>query len=283
MTETLNEGMRAGDLEDLVLPMLTVDEFNSKVGDDAIVFGFYVNDRDAAMDLNRFIQKSPVKLLDTEISPAPDQRGFYLVFFEILLNDRMPEQVEELLKEVKPLVKIEKWKLQIRGQEDLIEFSREVIEKYQKHLEKEIEKKTEKKAEAKEKKPEPKEEKPEEKPQGEKKADKEPGNTKEEPIMERVLGFLTPSQLLNAEIRGKQLIVEGSGQKFVFDLVAFGLQTDVGSIVAESGVDLGLRNLAKEIRMSRMLGEGWSVTTVGDLRYIQHIDNEAMLLVRDRT
>lgn len=280
MTKTLNEGMRSGDLEDLVLPMLTVDEFNSKVGDDAIVFGFYVNDRDAAMDLNRFIQKSPVKLLDTEISPAPDQRGFYLVFFEILLNDRMPEQVEELLKEVKPLVKIEKWKLQIRGQEDLIEFSREVVEKYQKHLEKEIEKKTEKKAEQKEEKPEEKAEKPDDKAE---KQPEKPKKEEEKSLKEQVLAFLTPSQLLHAEIRGQQLIVEGSGQKFVFDLVAFGSQIDVGSTVTESGVDLGLRNLAKEIRVSRMLGEGWDVTTVGDLRYIQHIDDDVMLLVRDRT
>ena len=68
-THTLLEGMREGDLEDLVLPMVTIDEYASKLDENAIVLGFYVQDRDAAEDLNRFVQKSPVEMLDTEVSP----------------------------------------------------------------------------------------------------------------------------------------------------------------------------------------------------------------------
>ena len=110
----INEGMRGGDLEDLVLPMMSVDEFVSKVSDDAMVFGFFVSDKDAANDLNRFIQKSPIKLLDTEVSPAPDQRGFYVLFFEVMRSERLPSIVASVLEEIEPLVKIEKWKMQIR-------------------------------------------------------------------------------------------------------------------------------------------------------------------------
>lgn len=90
----LTEGMRRGDLADLVLPLISVDEYDSKVDEkEAIVFGFYVHDRGAADDLNRFLQKSAVPLLDTEVSPAPDQHGFYMVFIEFLDNDRLPQNV----------------------------------------------------------------------------------------------------------------------------------------------------------------------------------------------
>lgn len=278
----LSEGMRAGDLEDLVLPMVTADEFVSKVGDDAVVFGFYVSDRDAASDLNRFIQKSAVKLLDTEISPAPDQRGFYLVFFEILLNDNMTTQLDELLKEVKPLVKIEKWKFQFRGQKDLIPYSTATVENYRKHLEKEIKDKEEKQANAKEPKDKDKDKaEPEIKANKPEKKDNRAG-PEESTLQERVLTFLTPSELLHADVRSDRLFLEGSGQKFSFDVVAFGSRNEVASVVPDLAMDLGLRNVAKEIRVSRMLGEGWSVTTVGGFRSIQHIDDDNMLIVRDR-
>jgi hypothetical protein len=110
----ITEGMRGADLEDMVLPLISVDEYQSKVDDSAVVFGFYVNDRDAANDLNRFIQKSPTNLLDTEVSPAPDQNGYY---------DRLAQNVRELLDEVEPLTNNTAWQLRIRGVERLVPFS----------------------------------------------------------------------------------------------------------------------------------------------------------------
>lgn len=119
MFKTLFEGMREGDLEDLVLPLVSVDEYESKIDGDAIVIGFYVSESDAAADLNRFLQRSAVELLDTEVSPAPDAQGYYMVFVELLNNDMLPDNVTTLLEEVAAVSNIESWKMQIRGIDEL--------------------------------------------------------------------------------------------------------------------------------------------------------------------
>ncbi len=283
---TLNEGMLGGDLEDLVLPMMSVDEFVSKVGDDAIVFGLYVSDRDGAVDLNRFIQKSSLKVLDTEISPAPDQRGFYVVFFEVLLNDRLPEVVGELLKEIEPLVMIEKWKMQIRGQKNLLSFSTKTLTKYAQIVKRQNERKAELKANAKPEKkpePEPKKERPAPEPEKQKGSEAQPEPAEKEPTLsEQVLNFLTPSSLNGAQVRAGNVILEGRGCRDVFELIAFGPASDVGSTLAESPMDTDLASVAKEMRINRMLGEGWTVTRIGGLSAIQHQDDDSMLVLKDR-
>ena len=125
----LIEGMRGGDLEDLVLPLVSVDEYESKIDDDAIVVAFFVSEHGAAEDLNRYLQRSPVELLDTEISPAPDAQGFFMVFVELLRNKTFADNVTALLEEVAPLVNIENWKIQARGHDDLIPFDKAALQK----------------------------------------------------------------------------------------------------------------------------------------------------------
>lgn len=120
----LREGLRKGDLADLVLPLISVDEYVSKVDpSECIVLGFYVHDEDAAKDLNRFLQKSAVSIMDTEVSPAPDQHGYFMVFVELIDNDRMPENVVSILAEIKPLVAIEEWQMRVRKTDGLVPFS----------------------------------------------------------------------------------------------------------------------------------------------------------------
>lgn len=279
----LYEGMLGGDLEDLVLPMISVDEFVSKVGDDAIVFGFYVSDRDGAVDLNRFIQKSPLKILDTEISPAPDQRGFYVVFFEVLLNERLPEVIAELLKEIEPLVMIEKWKMQIRGQDDLIAFSEKALTKYAQVVKKQNDKRAELKANEK-----PEEEPVEEptddevKPSADSPAEPDEPAEPAKPMAESILDFLTPSNLKNAQVVKGTVILEGRGCRDVYELVAFGEVSAVSSTLSESPMDIDLSSVAKEMRVNRMLGEGWSVTRIGGFTALQRDGSEGMLVLRDR-
>lgn len=239
--EVLNEGMRPGDLEDLVLPMISVDEFESKVGDDAIVFAFFVNDRDGANDLNRFLQKSAAKTLDTEVSPAPDQRGYYLVFFEVLLNDRLPEMVMDLVAEVSPLTKIEKWSLQVRGEDDLIQLTEkslpQVISKLQK-------------------------------------------SSSTEALSEAVLEFLTPSDLKSAVLKKNVLALEGRGHKLCGEVIAFADAFAVSSIISDSRASCDFKEVSEEIRASNMLGEGWNVSRIGRFLTIQRYDDERVLVIK---
>lgn len=125
----LFEGMWTNDLEDLIEPLISIDEFESKIDPSAMVVGFYVNERDAADDLNRFIQKSAVPILDSDVSPAPDQHGYYLVFVEISMNDRFSDNLRSLGEEVAQLGAIREWKFKIRGVEGIHEFDPELIHK----------------------------------------------------------------------------------------------------------------------------------------------------------
>jgi hypothetical protein len=120
------EGMRSGDLADLVLPLLSVDEFESKLDEDeCVVFGLYVHDKDAAADLNRFLQKSATQILDVDISPAPDQHGYYMVFLELMNNTRLPENMISILAELQALVDIDNdgWEMRVRNHDELVPFT----------------------------------------------------------------------------------------------------------------------------------------------------------------
>jgi hypothetical protein len=110
MTRLITEGLMAGDLNDLVLPMLSIDEFASKIDDETtIVVGFYCFEEDPAHDLANFIERSPVPVLDTDVSPAPSREGYYLTFVEIKRNHQFPQNLLNILKEVSSLTSVDNW------------------------------------------------------------------------------------------------------------------------------------------------------------------------------
>jgi DNA polymerase III psi subunit len=110
MTQRITEGLMAGDLKDLVLPMLSVDEFSSKIDDNTtIVVGFYCFEEDPAHDLANFVERSPAPVLDTDVSHAPSREGYYLTFVEIKRNHQFPQNLLNILKEVSNLTNISQW------------------------------------------------------------------------------------------------------------------------------------------------------------------------------
>lgn len=123
MKNKILEGLRAKDLKDLVLPLISVDEYESRISEKAIVIGFLVHDKDAADDLNRFIQKSAINVLDTDVSPAPDQHGYYFVFIEIMNDAKFSKAVDSLIHEVSPLVDVHSWKMRIRKTKSLLAYT----------------------------------------------------------------------------------------------------------------------------------------------------------------
>lgn len=131
----IQEGLRKGDLADLVLPLISVDEYVASTDpDECIAFGFYIHDKDAANDFNRFLQKSPYPILDCQLSPAPDQHGYWMVFVELMNNSRLPEIFTNILAEIKDLIDIDQWQLRVRGIDDLVTFSEENLKKCLKEI-----------------------------------------------------------------------------------------------------------------------------------------------------
>lgn len=106
----ITEGMQANDLDFLVMPIVSVDEYESKIDDRrAVVIGFYVTDTDPAAELSSFIEKGTISVLDTEVSPAPTEDGYYLVFVEMDRNEKLPRNIIKLIDSVNRLTNVEKW------------------------------------------------------------------------------------------------------------------------------------------------------------------------------
>lgn len=121
------EGLAAGDLADLVLPVVSIDEFESKIDDDAVVVGFYVKHELAAKDLNRFIQKSAMAILDTEVSVAANENGYFMVFVEILRNTETENKILSIIADVTALTNIEDWQFTYYKHEKVFKLDKTIL------------------------------------------------------------------------------------------------------------------------------------------------------------
>lgn len=131
MKSNITEGLRSKSLDHLILPLLTIDEYESKIDDKrVIVVGFFVFDQDPAYDLSGFIDSSTDKILDTEVSPAPTPEGYYITFVEILRNKEFPTVLLQLLNEIENLCDITAWQMQVPHHAEPIDISNENINEY---------------------------------------------------------------------------------------------------------------------------------------------------------
>lgn len=106
----VTEGLLANDLDHTIMPLISIDEYQSKIDDrKVIVIGFYVTENDPAADLAAFIEKGTVNVLDTDVSPAPTEDGYYLVFVELDRNKKFPENLLKILNEIENLTNIREW------------------------------------------------------------------------------------------------------------------------------------------------------------------------------
>lgn len=104
----LFEDLKAGDLEDLVIPVIEIDTFKPKLADKNIVVVFFVNQENPAVDLSHFIEFSNRNILDTEVGSIPDHNGNYLVYVEFA-PDNLAKKIYTMLKAVKYLTGVDKW------------------------------------------------------------------------------------------------------------------------------------------------------------------------------
>jgi hypothetical protein len=110
--EQIKEGVEYGDLESLIDSRVSVAEYKPKTGteEDVIVIGFYVKDEAPALDLARFIERGVTSILDTEVSPNPNDVGMYIVFVEVENKDLMKTAMN-LINDIHGLVKVKEWAL----------------------------------------------------------------------------------------------------------------------------------------------------------------------------
>jgi hypothetical protein len=128
----LNEaGLLRHDLDNLVLPLVELDTFESKISNSkAIVVAFYVFEQEPAVDLERFIEKSEIQVLDTETSPAPTEDGYYVVFVEMDRNADFPELLLKILEAVNNLTNVDQWQFKTLHDDTIYDITEENIEEH---------------------------------------------------------------------------------------------------------------------------------------------------------
>lgn len=106
MHNKLFEGLEAGELTRLLRNELHIDQFKSKMGEDAdvIVLSFKIKDKEPALDLVDFIEKGYDWVLDGDISSGEKEDGDYLVFVEMPRNSEAVENIIKLISEINNLV-----------------------------------------------------------------------------------------------------------------------------------------------------------------------------------
>lgn len=111
MKQQLTEGLRPLDLKNLVKPLVEIDSYKSKMGEDrdVCVVCFHVKDRMPARDLMEFIEKGFNSVLDADVSAGENSIGEYHVFVEMNRTPRLPDQIDQLLYGVSRLTDIKDW------------------------------------------------------------------------------------------------------------------------------------------------------------------------------
>ena len=107
----LLEGLQNGDLADLVEPIISIDRYRSKMGEDdqILVIAFKVQDKSSGKDLVEFIETGYEWVLDANLSPATDHKGKVTVFVEFERRTRLIERILSLTDEINRLTGKMKW------------------------------------------------------------------------------------------------------------------------------------------------------------------------------
>jgi hypothetical protein len=98
----LRENLEQGDLKRLVHDELHIDEYKSKMGDDAdvCVISFKVSGKEPSADLVGFIEKGFDYVLDADVSSGEKEGGDYLVFVEFERTPKLPEQIIQVMEDL---------------------------------------------------------------------------------------------------------------------------------------------------------------------------------------
>ena len=101
--------LQAGDLQFLVDNVLEIDSYASKMGDDAniVTVSFSVKNKQAADDLNEFIESGYGFVLDSDVTAGEQSDGMYRVFVEIERDKHIADNIFEIMDGVRKLSAVE--------------------------------------------------------------------------------------------------------------------------------------------------------------------------------
>jgi hypothetical protein len=124
--------LKEGDLKNVVIKKLSIDEFEPKTGSakDVLVLGFRLPENEVGKDLYGFLNGAVVEVRDIEVSPNPNEDGFYMVFVEMDRNDNVVESIKTLLRDTERLAGKLAWEAKTYLNDDYLPLSEEEIYEY---------------------------------------------------------------------------------------------------------------------------------------------------------
>jgi hypothetical protein len=129
----LNENLEHNDLKRLVHPELHIDEYKSKMGDDAdvCVISFKVSGKEPSADLVSFIEKGYEFVLDADVSSGEKEGGDYLVFVELERGEELPEQIISIMEDLMNLTgqELSDWRVRYHKSSEDHDLTQESLEK----------------------------------------------------------------------------------------------------------------------------------------------------------
>lgn len=108
----LTEGLRRADLKDMVDNLFTIDQFQSKMGDDKdiITLRFRAANKEPAVDLMEFFERGYEFILDADTSSGEERDGEYSVFVELERTKHAPAQIKDLINGISQLCDCTDWR-----------------------------------------------------------------------------------------------------------------------------------------------------------------------------
>jgi hypothetical protein len=100
-------------LKGTIIDKISIDEFKPKSGvtEEVAVVAFYAIDDEPAQDLNTYIQRGYIDVIDAEVSPNPDVNGHYVVFVEIERNTDFLELFLRLVRDIENVTGAVEWQI----------------------------------------------------------------------------------------------------------------------------------------------------------------------------
>jgi PHD/YefM family antitoxin component YafN of YafNO toxin-antitoxin module len=231
-------------LKDTIRPLISVDEFDAKSGEtqEVIVIGFYSYDEEPAQDLNTFIQRGSFNILDAEVSPNPDEDGYYLIFVEFERTAEFDKMFYKFIKDIENVTGEQKWQVKPYLIDRTLSLYDPDLFKY---------------------------------------IITEPSNyvAKDEFTMDaKVEESLRNSCISNLTTDGNYVIITDNNSKIAARVIDFGTFERMSVMHRLSETAIKLSSNTEIATLASMLGESWSVHDLGKVVALENENNEILLV-----
>lgn len=129
--KVLAENLRRNDLEYLVSPYVSIDQYTSKIKPDNITIAFFCNQLEVAEDLVDFLEKLyPIEISDIEIADTLTEDNKNIVYVELERNQLFPKVLVDILDSINFLINctIDDWDYITFGMKEKAKVSYESIQ-----------------------------------------------------------------------------------------------------------------------------------------------------------